>query len=288
MSSRWPRFLQTRHFSDQSISRVMGWDLQHGLGWAHFLASLQQVADDDAAGRQRPLGGRRCRRRKLAGCGGGSSTSLAGAPPPPNSMLQPPSFRRTSSLLIPPPRYCPTDAWFFAPWPQLQSQSQHCNRHLLLLLVNPLHATQVCETRWQEAGARQSPAAVLARAPRPPHSFSPDQHMPHAWGETVPGTSAHTLANYHSYNHPSSFASAASDKQRTFLSECLVGCIQPLITAGLIYLAAEKLFSFPKLQLQHLASGRLRRHSFWAALPCWPGHCISLQAPGRNHHRVHQ
>ena len=80
--------------------------------------------------------------------------------------------------------------------------------------------------------------------------------------------------------HPSSFASAASDKQRTFLSECLVGCIQPLITAGLIYLAAEKLFSFPKLQLQHLASGRLRWNSIRAALPCWPGHHISLQAPG--------
>ena len=72
------------------------------------------------------------------------------------------------------------------------------------------------------------------------------------------------------------------------LSGCLVGCIHPLITAGLIYLAAGKLFDFPKLQLQHLASGRLRWNSIRATLPCWPGHRISLQAPGRNHHRVHQ
>ena len=64
------------------------------------------------------------------------------------------------------------------------------------------------------------------------------------------------------------------------LSGCLVGCIHPLITAGLIYLAAGKLFDFPKLQLQHLASGRLRWNSIRAALPCWPGHHIGLQAPG--------
>jgi len=50
---------------------------------------------------------------------------------------------------------------------------------------------QVRERGRQEAGARQSSAAVLARAPSSPHPVPPDQHMPHSRGETVP--SMHTV-----------------------------------------------------------------------------------------------